>query len=141
MLDTLAQLVAPLNTVLFTLGNDHVTWAELLGFVTGGACVWLTVRASIANFPVGIANSAFFLVLFCSARLWADAGLQVIYIGLGIVGWWQWRYGGTRRHRAGGRPGRRARSSPGAWRSWWWVPARCTCCCGACTTPRRCSTR
>lgn len=97
MIDTLAQLVAPLNTVLFTVGNDHVTWAELLGFLTGGACVWLTVRANIANFPVGIANSAFFLVLFCSARLWADAGLQVIYIGLGFVGWWQWRCGGTRR--------------------------------------------
>jgi hypothetical protein len=30
----LAQLVAPLNVVLFTLGNDHVTVAELLGFVT-----------------------------------------------------------------------------------------------------------
>lgn len=90
-----------LNTVLFTMGNDQVSIAELLGFVTGAACVWLTVLARISNFPVGIANSALFLVLFLTARLYADAGLQVVYIGLGFVGWWQWLHGGAEadRHR------------------------------------------
>jgi nicotinamide mononucleotide transporter len=94
MLTELGRLLAPLNVALFTLGNDHVTAAELLGFATGAASVWLTVRARISNFPVGIANSAFFLVLFASARLFADGGLQVIYIVLGVTGWWQWRRGG-----------------------------------------------
>lgn len=87
--------VAPLNHVLFELGDDAVSWAELLGFITGGLCVWLTMRASVLNFPVGIANSALFLVLFTSARLWADAGLQVVFIGLGAIGWWQWLRGAT----------------------------------------------
>ena len=95
----LAQLLAPLNTVLFTLGNDRVTWAELLGFGTGAASVWLTVLARISNFGVGIANSAFFLVLFLSARLFADSGLQVVYIVLGFTGWWQWLRGGQHRAR------------------------------------------
>jgi nicotinamide mononucleotide transporter len=90
----LAHLLAPLNVALFTLGNDHVSVAELLGFVTGAASVWLTVRARISNFPVGIANSAFFLVLFLSARLYADSGLQIVYIVLGLAGWWQWVHGG-----------------------------------------------
>ncbi len=87
--------VAPLNHVLFELGDDAVSWAELLGFVTGGLCVWLTMRASVLNFPVGIANSALFLVLFTSARLWADAGLQVVFIALGALGWWQWMRGSS----------------------------------------------
>lgn len=95
----LAHLLAPLNAVLFTLGNDHVSVAELLGFVTGAASVWLTVLARISNFPVGIANSAFFLVLFLSARLFADSGLQVVYIVLGLAGWWQWLHGGQARSR------------------------------------------
>jgi nicotinamide mononucleotide transporter len=90
----LAHLLAPLNAVLFVLGNDQVSLAELLGFVTGAASVWLTVLARISNFPVGIANSAFFLVLFASARLYADSGLQVVYIVLGFAGWWQWLHGG-----------------------------------------------
>jgi len=95
----LAHLVAPLNVVLFTLGNDHVTVAELLGFATGAASVWLTVLARISNFPIGIANSAFFLVLFMTARLYADSGLQVVYIALGFAGWWQWLRGGQDRTR------------------------------------------
>jgi nicotinamide mononucleotide transporter len=95
----LAHLLAPLNVALFTLGNDHVSVAELLGFVTGAVSVWLTVAARISNFPVGIANSAFFLVLFLSARLFADSGLQVIYIVLGSAGWWQWLHGGQGRGR------------------------------------------
>jgi hypothetical protein len=35
----LVHLLAPLNMVMFTLGNDHVSAAELLGFVTGAAGV------------------------------------------------------------------------------------------------------
>jgi nicotinamide mononucleotide transporter len=93
----LVHLLAPLNAVLFTFGNDQVSVAELLGFITGAACVWLTVAARVANFPVGMANSAFFLVLFLSARLYADAGLQVVYIALGFAGWRQWLHGGAGR--------------------------------------------
>ncbi|MFF7191954.1 nicotinamide riboside transporter PnuC [Streptomyces sp. NPDC008222] len=95
--DVLGDIVAPLNTVLFDFGRDAVTWAELLGFATGAACVWLTVRARIANFAVGIANNLFFLVLFWSAQLYADALLQVVYLMLAAVGWWTWLRGGERR--------------------------------------------
>ena len=100
--------VAPLNVVLFHFGQDAVTWAELLGFVTGALCVWLTVRFHIANFPIGIANNVFFLVLFWTARLYADASLQIVYLVLGALGWWAWLHGGARRGRlvmgrAGGR--------------------------------------
>jgi nicotinamide mononucleotide transporter len=96
VIDWLTSTVAPLNAVLFTLGNDAVSWAELLGFLTGGLCVWLTVRAHLANFAVGILNSALFLVLFLSARLWADAALQGVFIVLGFTGWWQWIRGRAR---------------------------------------------
>src|SRR5512144_1339918 len=97
MIEWLAALVAPLNLALFHLGSDAVSRAEALGFVTGGLCVWLTVRGRIANFGVGIANSSFFLVLFASSRLWADSALQIVFIALGAIGWWQWRFGGADR--------------------------------------------
>lgn len=88
-----------LNQVLFRFGADHVTIAELAGFLTGAACVYLTVKANILNFPVGLANDAFFLVLFLSAGLYADSALQVVYLVLGAIGWWQWVYGGAGRTR------------------------------------------
>ncbi|HET9168803.1 MAG TPA: nicotinamide riboside transporter PnuC [Actinospica sp.] len=91
--------VAPLNAVLFHFGQDAVTWAELLGFGTGAVGVWLTVRFNIWNFPIGIANNVFFLVLFWTARLYADASLQIVYLVLGFLGWWEWLHGGERRGR------------------------------------------
>lgn len=70
---------------------------ETLGFVTGAIGVWLTVKENIWNWPIGIANSAFFVVLFLNARLFADMGLQLIYIVLGFLGWYWWLRGGANR--------------------------------------------
>ena len=99
MTEFLSHLVTPLNVVLFHFGRDAVTWAELLGFLTGAVGVWLTVRAHILNFPIGIANNVFFLVLFWTAKLYADAGLQIVYLVLGVIGWWEWLHGGQKRSR------------------------------------------
>jgi nicotinamide mononucleotide transporter len=70
---------------------------EVLGFVTGAVCVWLTVREHIWNWPVGLANNLFFFVLFLRGRLFADTGLQVFYFVLGVWGWWNWLHGGQNR--------------------------------------------
>lgn len=70
---------------------------EVLGFVTGGVCVWLVVRQHLWNWPIGLANNVVFFVLFWQSRLFADMGLQVVYFGLGIYGWYQWLYGGANR--------------------------------------------
>ncbi len=68
---------------------------EVFGFVTGAVCVLLVVEQNIWNFPVGIANNVFFIVLFVTARLYGDMLLQVVYIGLALHGWYQWLYGGA----------------------------------------------
>ena len=57
------------------------------------------MRADVWNFPVGIANNLFFLVLFWGARLYADASLQVVYLALAGFGWWCWLRGGEHRSR------------------------------------------
>ncbi|PBC67473.1 nicotinamide mononucleotide transporter [Streptomyces sp. TLI_235] len=95
--DTLGGLLAPLNHQLFLLGQDAVTAAELLGFATGAVCVWLCVGANAWNFPVGIANNLFFFALFWSARLYADAALQIVFLLLAAHGWYRWLRGGERR--------------------------------------------
>ncbi len=74
-----------------------MSWTEVAGFATGALCVWLVVRQNVWTFPVGIANNASFIVLFTQAGLYADAGLQVVYIGLGLLGWHWWLRGGPQR--------------------------------------------
>ena len=72
-----------------------MTWVEILGFVSGAACVWLATRQSVWNFPVGIANNVLFLWLFTSTGLYANAGLQVVFAALAVLGWVWWVRGGA----------------------------------------------
>ncbi len=92
-------MIDGLLTTAFTGFGAPTTWAELLGFATGVVTVWLLVRQHILNWPVGILNVVLLMVVFWSAGLYADAGLQVVYIVLGLYGWWAWRYGGHRHTR------------------------------------------
>jgi nicotinamide mononucleotide transporter len=81
------------------LGWLPLDMTEVFGFVTGGVCVWLTVRQQILNWPIGLASNAFYIVLFFEARLFADMTLQVIYIVLGVLGWYWWLRGGEQHSR------------------------------------------
>jgi nicotinamide mononucleotide transporter len=71
-----------------------ISLTETLGFLTGVVCVWLIVKENIWNWPIGIANNAFFVIVFWRTRLFADMGLQFVYIVLGFLGWYRWLYGG-----------------------------------------------
>ena len=70
---------------------------EVLGAVTGAACVLLAIRELVWTWPVGLANNIFFFVLFWRAKLYADASLQIVYMAISLYGWWNWLYGGNQR--------------------------------------------
>src|SRR5215470_9321980 len=67
---------------------------ETLGFLSGVVCVWLIVEENVWNWPVGIANNAFYVIVFWRACLFADMLLQFVYIVLGCLGLYRWLYGG-----------------------------------------------
>ncbi|WP_303980758.1 nicotinamide riboside transporter PnuC [Dongia mobilis] len=88
-----------LNQPLLTALGATLSVVEGVGFVTGLLAVWLTARRNIWNFPIGIANGALLFLLFFDARLFADAGLQIMFIILGFAGWWFWLTGGVSRRK------------------------------------------
>ena len=81
------------------LGILPLNMTEVLGFVTGAISVWLTVKQNIWNWPIGIINNLFFVVLFLSSQLYADMGLQIVYIVLSVLGWYWWLHGGDHQGR------------------------------------------
>ena len=94
----LLALGAVASVVLTALSAAHrvpLGLTEVLGFVTGAWCVWLLVEQNIWNWPIGIANNAFYVVVFWRARLFADMSLQVVYIVLSVIGWYLWLHGGA----------------------------------------------
>lgn len=91
---SLAEILEPLQQPLVTLLGTPVSWTEVLGFGSGALCVWLVARQHIANWPIGIANNLFFILLFSGSGLYADAGLQIVFITLAVFGWWTWAHGG-----------------------------------------------
>lgn len=74
-----------------------ISLTEIWAFVTGAICVLMCVEENVWNFPIGIANSVLFFFLFLDAKLYADMGLQVVYVILGFQGWYQWLYFGENR--------------------------------------------
>jgi nicotinamide mononucleotide transporter len=81
--------------VAVAAGWASFSWLETVGAVTGAACVLLVVFRSVWNFTVGIVSCAAYLLLFADGRLYADAGLQVVFIALGVHGWVAWAGGRT----------------------------------------------
>lgn len=79
-----------LLAMTFQVGATQVSLGDALGFVTGLLCVWLTAKANIWNFPMGILNSLILGVVFLEQRLFADSALQLVFILLSIQGWFQW---------------------------------------------------
>jgi len=48
------------------------------------------VREDVASWPIGLANNLTYLVIFFRARLFADAGLQLVFFAVGVWGWYHW---------------------------------------------------
>ena len=68
-------------------------WMQIVGFATGAACVLLAARRNVWTYPLGIANNVVFLAVFVGAGLYAAAALQIVYLGLGVHGWYRWTRG------------------------------------------------
>jgi len=77
-----------------------VHWTEVFGFVTGALCVLFAARRNIWTFPLGLASNVVFIVVFFEFALYADAGLQIVYVVLGITGWIGWSRGRAADNRA-----------------------------------------
>jgi nicotinamide mononucleotide transporter len=95
MLSALADF---LGATAFTALNTPVMNAELIGFFAGVACVWLAARQNVMNFPLGILNTATFLLLFADKKLYGDAVLQAMFLSLNAYGWWHWFAGDKEHH-------------------------------------------
>ena len=74
-----------------------MTWIESIAVAFGLLCVWLTIRENIWCWPAGLVQVALYVVIFYQVKLYSDLILHVIYIPMGVYGWYHWLHGGRNR--------------------------------------------
>jgi len=93
VLDTLLQAARPLLAPAFTLWGSPATWLELIAFGLALAMVACNLRVNPLGWPLAIASSLLYALLFADSRLYGEASLQLFFIAIAGWGWWQWRRG------------------------------------------------
>jgi nicotinamide mononucleotide transporter len=92
-LNALVDAAAPLFASAFVVAGAPVTWLELVAFVLAIAMVWFNIRVNPLGWPLAIASSLLYFLLFWRSRLYGDASLQIFFAVVAGWGWWQWLRG------------------------------------------------
>ena len=89
----LLELARPLLASAFSAWGSPVTWLEIVAFVLALWMVERNMRVDPIAWPLAIASSLAYMLLFADSRLYGEAALQVVFIAVAGWGWWQWLRG------------------------------------------------
>ncbi|MCC6246158.1 MAG: nicotinamide mononucleotide transporter [Rubrivivax sp.] len=89
----LLDVARPLLAAAFTLWGSPVTWLELVAVVLSLAMVAANMRVNPVGWPLAIASSLLYALLFADSRLYGEALLQFFFVAVAFWGWWQWLRG------------------------------------------------
>lgn len=89
----LLAATAPWLAPAFTLAGNAISWLELVAVLLAVWMVLCNLRVNPLGWPLAMASSALYAVLFLHSRLYGEAGLQLLFIVLAGWGWWQWLRG------------------------------------------------
>jgi nicotinamide mononucleotide transporter len=68
---------------------------ELFAAVITAVSIWLATRENVWYYPTGIVSVLLYGWIFFGARLYAETGLQLVWLTLMIYGWHKWLHGGV----------------------------------------------
>ncbi|MDE2369498.1 MAG: nicotinamide riboside transporter PnuC [Burkholderiales bacterium] len=93
MLADILLAARPLLAPAFTLWGAPVTWLEVVAFWLSVAYVLANMRVWVVAWPLAIASSLLYALLFADSRLYGEASLQLFFVVVSIWGWWEWLRG------------------------------------------------
>jgi nicotinamide mononucleotide transporter len=90
VLDALLQAARPALAAAFQIAGSPVTWLEIAAFWISVAMVFANMRVNPVGWPLAIVASLLYALLFADAKLYGEAGLQLVFVAVAFWGWWQW---------------------------------------------------
>lgn len=102
-METLAAHLAWVDPWLlpaWTAWGVPFSWLELVACVLSLAMVGFNLRVHPAGWPLAMASSLLYGLLFARSRLYGEAALQLVFVAMSAWGWWQWLRGAGQGHDA-----------------------------------------
>lgn len=65
-------------------------YLEIIAVIFGILSVWYARKERILVFPFGIISVAIFIYIFFAGKLYANAGINVVYLLTNVYGWYNW---------------------------------------------------
>jgi nicotinamide mononucleotide transporter len=78
------------NSIFFSALGYDMSYLEFFGTLAGGIAVWISARANVWSWPIGIINVVLLFFLFYQVQLYPDMFLQIFFLITNILGWWRW---------------------------------------------------
>jgi nicotinamide mononucleotide transporter len=81
-----------INNVLFQAFGYPVSYIEFVGTLFGAISIWLSAKANIWNYPLGLIYVVCFFFVAFQVQLYPDMILQVFFFITNAIGWWRWAH-------------------------------------------------
>ncbi|UKJ08411.1 nicotinamide riboside transporter PnuC [Solitalea lacus] len=81
-----------IDHIWFTILGYPMSHIEFWGTIAGALAVWLSSKANIWSWPLGLINVVLFFFIFYQIQLYPDMFLQVFFFITNVIGWWTWTH-------------------------------------------------
>ena len=81
-----------IENIFFTVPGYSMSYLEFFGTIAGALAIWLSAKAIVWSWPIGIVNVVLFFFLFYQVQLYPDMFLQLFFFVTNLMGWWRWTY-------------------------------------------------
>jgi nicotinamide mononucleotide transporter len=80
-------------SVLLASAWHETSWIEILAAALALAYVPLAIWQRLSCWFAAFSSSALYAWVFFGAHLYMDSGLQLLFAGMAVYGFWQWQHG------------------------------------------------
>ena len=81
-----------IENIFFTVLGYSMSYLEFFGTIAGALAIWLSAKAIVWSWPIGIVNVVLFFFLFYQVQLYPDMFLQLFFFVTNLMGWWRWTH-------------------------------------------------
>jgi nicotinamide mononucleotide transporter len=79
-----------INQVFFNALGYAMSYLEFFSVMAGLLAVWLSAKANIWSWPIGIINVLLSFFFYYQIQLYPDMFLQIFFFVTNLIGWWRW---------------------------------------------------